>query len=1034
MKIKSVEISAFRIYDDPKDAIFNFTDKNGSPANFVSLYAPNGFGKTSFYDAVEWGITKSIDRFYIRSKELERLADQQAEQNKIPLIRNSKSGRDTYVKITTNTEKQFDEKFWKHGNQIHDISFKNRIVHDFQQVILSQEWISAFLTESDGEIRYKKFMEKPDLAPMNNYYNNLKLQLGVLKDKKTTISNEVNTLKDKVISSSQKDLLRNINSQIRLLISDFQQKDLFQIQLSTTREEIKNLRDIIANNVVSNNTQLILNEFLDNISVAKSGNDSYVGINMFFEYKSTLKDTSESILRIDSLLNDFEGLEKSLNELNDLKKNLTSLVDQREKCEETLQLFEEYKKIYGLIVNKKNEASKLQEQISPVTKQLELNTRQQTESQSVLESFIQQLDSITDRISQLPSLRKSLEEESKEIAASEASLQTDRERQFVTEKEISSLENLIKEIELARWNTGNRQYSISSVGINQELIDLINQLEEKKLIYSNEREKLNELNIKIEQQQELNSSIQNFIKSGLAIVNNTQTSTCPLCEYTYKSYIELVEKINNNAALSLLLQQLFSEKSALSDRIALIDSEILNGNIKLIGFYDLSNREAVDKKAAMEKRVEDLKKIIEQKEVELQSHRSVLTKYNIQLEGLNITDYEKMLLKKKVELNDAKMQCSEKSKNIQDEIVKINEKLRILRGQIDLILKEIEQLNTTDQFIVVKEWFKKNAPSEEIAKGIIIIRGDQLLIQLKNLDEKEKQLKDFISQKTEALNLYSKDSLKIQQKEAQQRRIDAQQKTDAYNNYLKERLQIDAGNLNKEDLLKNIEEKERQCKNEIEKNRRLLQEYDKLAKYSENIEGFLQSENAKHELEKLKSEEDFLTEKIEPVLNKEKEKTKLYLQERIKAFFYEKLINDLYKKIDPHPDFKEVHFRADFDLDSPRLDVYVKNNVDESMLIPNLYFSTAQINILSLSIFLATALNSKDYDCIFIDDPIQSMDSINVLSTIDLLRSIVVSHNKQIILSTHDENFHNLLKKKMPPELFKSKFLELESFGKVKTN
>lgn len=103
-----------------------------------------------------------------------------------------------------------------------------------------------------------------------------------------------------------------------------------------------------------------------------------------------------------------------------------------------------------------------------------------------------------------------------------------------------------------------------------------------------------------------------------------------------------------------------------------------------------------------------------------------------------------------------------------------------------------------------------------------------------------------------------------------------------------------------------------------------------------------------------------------------------------------------------------------------------------------MYFSTAQLNILSLSIFLAKALNAKDdkripIECIFIDDPIQSMDSINILSTIDLLRSIVVNHKKQIILSTHDENFHNLLKKKMPSNLFNSKFMELETFGKVKT-
>ena len=35
-------------------------------------------------------------------------------------------------------------------------------------------------------------------------------------------------------------------------------------------------------------------------------------------------------------------------------------------------------------------------------------------------------------------------------------------------------------------------------------------------------------------------------------------------------------------------------------------------------------------------------------------------------------------------------------------------------------------------------------------------------------------------------------------------------------------------------------------------------------------------------------------------------------------------------------------------------------------------------------------------------DSIQSMDSVNILSTIDLLRSFVLNYNKQIILSTHD--------------------------------
>lgn len=96
-----------------------------------------------------------------------------------------------------------------------------------------------------------------------------------------------------------------------------------------------------------------------------------------------------------------------------------------------------------------------------------------------------------------------------------------------------------------------------------------------------------------------------------------------------------------------------------------------------------------------------------------------------------------------------------------------------------------------------------------------------------------------------------------------------------------------------------------------------------------------------------------------------------------------------------------------------RLDVFVVNK-DSEQIIPNLYFSTAQINILSLCIFLATALKSKEYDCIFIDDPIQSMDSINVLSTMYLLRSIVVNNEKQIIISTHDETSIISLKRKCP--------------------
>ena len=52
MKFKKVEIQAFRAYDKANDGTFDFSrEEDGEYADFISLYAPNGFGKTSFYDA-----------------------------------------------------------------------------------------------------------------------------------------------------------------------------------------------------------------------------------------------------------------------------------------------------------------------------------------------------------------------------------------------------------------------------------------------------------------------------------------------------------------------------------------------------------------------------------------------------------------------------------------------------------------------------------------------------------------------------------------------------------------------------------------------------------------------------------------------------------------------------------------------------------------------------------------------------------------------------------------------------------------------
>lgn len=197
----------------------------------------------------------------------------------------------------------------------------------------------------------------------------------------------------------------------------------------------------------------------------------------------------------------------------------------------------------------------------------------------------------------------------------------------------------------------------------------------------------------------------------------------------------------------------------------------------------------------------------------------------------------------------------------------------------------------------------------------------------------------------------------------------------------------------------------------------------------------------KGELIKQKADLDVQINKLEFIreeLSTDLKNISQYLEKSIDQYFYTDLINQLYAAIDPHPDYKEIRFDCKIpdSGDKAELNITLHNPEDGSVVSPTLYFSSAQINVLSLSIFLARALNIKDkngnaVDCIFIDDPVQSMDSINVLGLIDLLRNLSTKFDKQFIISTHDENFHELLKKKIPADSFNAKYFALESFGKV---
>ncbi len=121
-------------------------------------------------------------------------------------------------------------------------------------------------------------------------------------------------------------------------------------------------------------------------------------------------------------------------------------------------------------------------------------------------------------------------------------------------------------------------------------------------------------------------------------------------------------------------------------------------------------------------------------------------------------------------------------------------------------------------------------------------------------------------------------------------------------------------------------------------------------------------------------------------------------------------------RIDPHPAFRMVKLATRFSRGRGRLDTQVHDSVEGlSSDSPSAVLSSSQLNALAVSLFLSLnlALPRLPVEAALLDDPIQSLDDINLLGLVDLLRR--TKDKRQLIVSTHDERFGKLLARKLRP-------------------
>lgn len=1041
MKIKKVQISGFRAFNKVEDSTFNFVLPNNKTADFISVYAPNGFGKTSFYDGVEWGVTHQIQRF-------DRMIDfnKIRKENKGPVLLNNVSKKGEVIVETS--EDTFRNEI--NTKKVYNPKGKPENAY-FREVTLSQDLIDTFIKEEKAEDRYNKFVDfNPDIKFYNNSLKNLTILFDFIESKIKDLNVEIKEKQKtqlKIDFEEEGKKFDEINKALQFLKDKKEELDLIEKD-TFTKTKYDFLDQKIKSRIISLEIEIEAVKLrIGSIDIAYNGvsdsnDENKLGIYKYFENRNKIADLEKVKKDLNELVAKIKNRENC--ELKDNK--LKTQINEELEFNKLYLLFKEKFKMYLTIENKINELNKIYnnydneklksekaiEELNEINKinatNLDKLQKELFEKQTILKNIpfqIEKLDTLNKR---------------NELLSSQAN---------VLNESISEKEMLIRDIKLKiiqyQFFNDNIESDIESLidleefKDNKESINSILELDNK---INRAKEGIITINEKINLQNELDNELKDFVSKGLEIVSKSNSSDCPLCNHTYKSFSELSEKITENKLLGKIVNESLESKLKLENEINK-SLEDISKNKSILKEYLKKIIEPFEKDKL--KNENELIKLIELKDEiisEIIKSENDIKEINQFFENnKNTKEFEDKINK---EVTISEKEISKISNDNTTNKNTINDQYNLIKSAIEnkeIVLKSINELKSSKEYNEVISFYSNTLKTNEISLSVLdeTIRNsnenlekikNDLEANLKELSELDKELLINTLTKEEVIKKYEEviNAITLIKKVLQnfEQNIKSEFKIDLVN--------IDKNQVNIEfEKIKNIEKIKLQTLSNINENYLII---DKL---KDDCFKVTEAEKIQKEIKEFSDECDKLS-IIKGKLKAEKDNLIKYLKKTINGFFYKELINKIYSKIDPHPDYSEIEFECDFEDKNPRLQIYTIKIVNgkKEKSVPALYFSTAQINILSLSIFLARALKTKNpqsgnsVDCIFIDDPIQSMDSINILSFIDLFRSMILFLGKQLIVSTHEENFHLLLQKKIPVELFNSKYIEFETFGKLK--
>lgn len=911
MKITSLTLQAFRGFNKKEEFFLE--------GDIIVLYGPNGHGKSSVYDAIEWGLTGGIHRFSESSPERNRtkfIRNLHAENKVKSFVRlgikfpkdkqftierectASASDRTDYGKYKLRIFDKDDQLYQE--NEEAEKTLKKWLIHEewlsgisspttmlSLTHILSQEKMGQFLRgmqERDrydaistifGTDQFDKYREgfRAVRNKLNSELKSLEAQVKEKKLSKIKLQKDVNELEMKV--NKNKDT--NFNDELESYISMYPEVKL-------DREDLGNVLKFI----ISNQQTLEIER--------KSSQTEY---HLLKEIKEVLpnivnmRGVLKAALYEQRLLQRYKNISLSKMKIEHLISMEEVLKEDNKKLESLSTLQRDSNLKVGSLLNKKESLLMISESI---------NINIETSSWRNGLGFLSEIKTncVEEDYAILNSSFTGMFDQYKILEQNESRQKNDL-------IELRALEESIKQIE-----STDKLYNSFLSSLNQYVLAISEELEscpacgtkdiEKEVILKNVEKQQSKVNKNLPKLQELHLQTRSKLKVTKQAINSANIRI----EENKKSVEEVLYRIKNN--------------------------------IKTI---DITTSIERQKQSTLQEKIDSLK--------------------------LKFNQFEKdcALLSLKID-NTIKEKLALKNQELLDELNEIN-LIRFLDPEQEIYLPKELRLKKYD---------------------------------ISTIDEHEQNLRQIISvqeleidQANRLIKLSDTINVDIKTGDLDKITINISEEIKKLNQRLKKISSIEIKNIKLQSMIELNTEK-----------MRLIQLQKELASMNIHVDKLEKMEI------KMNNDSDYLNE----LINKSPEAVS-NLNEKVFSKLKE-TIQIIFEQINSHPAFTQLDLVMDKYRNNNYLTINVSNvnGINEVKANAPYVFSSAQVNSIALSLFLAMSLKQEwsPLQLIGMDDPIQSMDDVNIITFIDLLRLFVDKHKKQIIISTHEYSFYKMILKK----------------------